>query len=201
MAKAVKTKSQKFRKKLCSSVLRPQTTHKHYAKDKQSEEDCGKIPNETKSNQVLIVNNPKDYVKSKEDVDTNHMQKLDENLPKVDLMLSQKSKKSIYCDINIENDTDSSRKGNTEDVSNRSHSEIFKDKEMFNSLQDSHDLYNILKSAKLPSDLDSVSPIIFSALGSDIGSQVGNGTDMYSSAEVCKSNVILDMTGKGYQCE
>ena len=100
------------------------------------------------------MNNPKDYVTNKEDGDTNHMQKLDENLPKLDLMLSQKSKKSNYCDINIENDTDSSMKGNTEDVSNRSLSEIFEDKEMFDSLQDSHDPYNILKSTKLPSDLD-----------------------------------------------
>ena len=133
MAKAVKTKSQKLRKILHSAVVRPQTTHKQYAKDKYSEEDCGEIPNETKSNKVLIVNNPKDYVTSKEDVDTNHMQKLDENSPKLDLMLSQKSKKSNYCDINIENDTDSSMKGNTEDVSNRSLSEIFEDKEMFDS--------------------------------------------------------------------
>ena len=73
VAKAVKTKSQKLRKKLCSAVVRPQTTQKQYANDKHSEEDCGEIPNETKSNQVLIVNNPKDYVTSKEDVDTNHM--------------------------------------------------------------------------------------------------------------------------------
>ena len=92
-------------------MVRPQTTQKQYAKDKHSEEDCGEIPNETKSNQVLIANNPKDYVTSKEDVDTNHMQKLDENSPKLDLMLSQKSKKSNYCDINIKNDTDSSMKG------------------------------------------------------------------------------------------
>ena len=194
VAKAVKTKSQKLCKKLRSVVVRSQTTQKQYAKDKHSEEDCGKIPNETKSNQVLILNNPKDYVTSKEDVDTNHMQKLDENSLKLDLILSQKSN---YCDINIENDTDSSMKGNTEDVSNRSLSEIFEDNEMFDSSQDSHDPYNILKSANLPSDLDSVSPILFSAIGSDIGSQVGNGTDMYSLPEVCKSNVIPDMTEKG----
>ena len=98
------------------------------------------------------------------------MQKSDENSLKLDLMLSQKSKKSNYCDINIENNTDSSMKGNTEDVSNRSVSEIFEEKEMFDSSQDSHDPYNILKSAILPSDLDSVSQILFSAIGSDIGS-------------------------------
>ena len=164
---------------------------------KQSVEECGKIPNETKSNQVVIANNPKDYVQTKEDVDTNHMQKFDEHSPKLDVMLSQKSKKSTYCDINIENNTDSSMKANTEDVSNRSLSEIFEDKEMLDSSQDSHDPYNILKSAKLPSDLDSVSPIIFSALGPDIGSQVGNGTDMYNLPDVSKSDVITDMTEKG----
>ena len=34
VAKAVKTKSQKLCKKLCSAVVRPQTTQKQYAKDK-----------------------------------------------------------------------------------------------------------------------------------------------------------------------
>ena len=54
-----------------------------------------------------------------------------------------------------------------------------------------------MKSAKLPSDLDSVSPILFSAIGSDIGSQAGNGTHMYSLPEVCKSNMIPGTTEKG----
>ena len=197
VAKALKTKSQKLREKLRSLVVRPATSQKQCAEDEQGEETFGEITNDKTSNEVLNFTNLKESFENKEDAVPKEMQKFDENSPKVDLMLSQKSKKSIYPDINIENDTDSSMKGNTEDVSNRSLSEIFEDKEMFDSSQDSHDPFNILKSAKLPSDLDSVSPIIFSALGSEIGSQAGNGRDINSSPEVCKSNVISDTTEKG----
>ena len=197
VAKALKTKSQKLREKLQSSVVRPATSRKQCAQDEKGEETFGEITNDTTSNEVLNFTNLKESFKNKEDAVPKEMQKFDENSPKVDLMLSQKSKKSIYPDINIENDTDSSMKGNTEDVSNRSLSEIFEDKEMFDSSQDSHDPFNILKSAKLPSDLDSVSPILFSALGSEIGSQAGNGRDINSSPEVCKSNVISDTSEKG----
>ena len=197
VAKALKTKSQKLREKLRSSVVRPETSRKQCADDEQGEETFGEITNDTTSNKVLNITNCKESFENKEDAVPKEMQKFDENSPKVDLMLLQKSKKSIYPDINIENNTDSSMKGNTEDVSNRSLSEIFEDKEMFDSLQDSHNPFNILKSAKLPSDLDSVSPIIFSALGSEIGSQAGNGRDINSSPEICKSNVISDTTEKG----
>ena len=99
---------------------------------------------------------------------------VDENSPKLDLILAQHSKKSKSCDINIENDTDSSMKGPADDVSNRSLGEIFSEKAMFDTSHESGpDPYNILRTDKLPSDLESVSSIIFPALGPEIGANVG----------------------------
>ena len=170
----MQTKSSKLRNKLRAAVVRPRTANKDATENEHSKKTSVNVESVAGTNETNIQRQAKSSEQLEDNGTKPDTQKVDENSPKLDLMLSQHSKKSNYYDINIENDTDSSMKGAADEVSNRSLGEIFADKAMFDSSHDSgHDPYNILRMEKLPSDLESVSPIIFPALGPEIGGNVG----------------------------
>ena len=192
LVKTVKNKSERLRKKLRSAVVRPKKKNNNSRTPSPSKEDSSKKAIDMKTEEMPIV---KPQYCSAEDDGTEQNKctpEGDNTSPKLDLMLSQKSKKSRYGDINIENDTDSSIKGNNDDVSNRSPSEIFADKAMFDSSQDSHDPYNILRGTNLPSDLENVSPIMFSALGSELPADVANSSTISSGLDINKVKLTTD---------
>ena len=184
LADFVQKKSSKFRQKLRSAVVRPRMAKKDATQDENSKKPSVNVESSAGNNETNIPSK----VATSEQVDEKFTKpdtpEMDENSPQLDLMLAQHSKKSNYCDINIENDTDSSMKGAAEEVSNRSLGEIFTDKAMFDSSHNSgQDPYNILRTDKLPSDLESVSPIIFPALGADIGTNVAEAVSLSAVEE------------------
>ena len=131
LADLVQKKSSKFRHKLRSAVVRPRIAKKDATQDENSKKPSLNVESSAGNNETNISSE----VATSEQVDENITKpdtpEMDENSPKLDLMLSQHSKKTNY--INIENDTDSSMKGAADEVSNRSLGEIFADKAMFDS--------------------------------------------------------------------
>ena len=146
-------------------MVRPKKNKNNSTTTNPSEEHSGTIPTNVKSKERPIVQTGYSSAESQGSEMNQDAHEADNTSPKLDLILSQKSKKSFYSDINIEIDTDSSVKGNNDDVRNRSLSEIINDKAMFDSSHESHDPYNILRCNNLPSDMENVSPIMFAALG------------------------------------
>ena len=193
----VKKKSDKLRKQLRLAVVRPKKNKNSSTTTNPSEEPSLTTPTNMDSKERPIAKTGYSSAPSQGIQLNNYASEADNTSPKLDLMLSQKSKKSSYGDITIEIDTDSSVKGNNDDVSNRSLSEIFNDKAMFDSSHESQDPYNILRCTNLPSDLENVSPIMFAALGSDLPASVAQSSTISSDAQLNKMNLTTDDDMKG----